>query len=200
MYCVGLTGNIASGKSTAIRYFKSLGIPVINADEIAREITAPGEPALATIKEHFGQSIINEEGSLNRAALRKIIFSDPKERLWLENCLHPLIRQRIQLKISQSQGSYTVIEIPLLINTEDYPYLNRILVILSKQDNIVQRVMQRDQHSREEALAILETQPKERSRRAIADDILINDGSLDDFKEAIKQIHKQYLLFANKAR
>lgn len=196
MYCVGLTGNIASGKSSAIRRFKALGIPVIMADEVAREVTAPGQPALQVIRQHFGEDILHED-SLNRAKLRQLIFKHPHERLWLENLLHPLIRQQIETRIAAFKAPYCVIEIPLLLDRSHYPYLDRILVILSDKERLIERVMTRDQHSREEALAILAAQPDETARRAIADDLIINEGSLAEFEQTINDLHKQYLFLAS---
>lgn len=200
MYSVGLTGNITSGKSTAISCFKGLGIPVIIADEVAREVTAPGHPALQLIKNYFGNQIITAQGLLDRAELRKVIFSNAEHRIWLENLLHPLIRKAIENKITELKGHYCVIEIPLLLCREDYPYLNRILAILANPQQLVERVMARDQHSRAEAIAILSVQPDEAARRAVADDIIINNGTIAQLENAIIKIHEQYLLFSKKTR
>lgn len=197
MYCVGLTGNIASGKSTVAAFFKNKGVMVISADEIAREITAPHEPALTLIKDHFGHEVITTQGELNRSALRTIIFENPKERLWLEGLLHPLIRQRIIEEIAESPSPYSVIEIPLLKDREVYPYLNRILVILANREEQIRRVMNRDNCSREHAKAILAVQPEELSREKIADDIVINTGSLSELEEKIEKLHQMYLQLAS---
>lgn len=198
MYCVGLTGNIASGKSTAANRFNAFGIPVIIADEVAREVTAPGQPALEAIQAHFGRSILHE-GHLDRRTLRHMIFKHPQERLWLENLLHPLIREQIQKKITLFHAPYCVIEIPLLLNRDHYPYLNRILVILSPHHHLIERVMQRDQHTKEEVLAILAVQPDEAARRTIADDLLINEGTLEEFDKKIRALHENYLFLAKQA-
>ncbi|KTD64065.1 dephospho-CoA kinase [Legionella spiritensis] len=197
MFCIGLTGNIASGKSTAIKHFQSLGIPVIVADDVAREITARGQPVLEEIKRRIGPSVITAQGDLDRGKLRRIIVSDEKQRLWLENLLHPLIRQRIEQKISEVKGPYCVIEIPLLLNKEDYSYLNRILAILVDDKTLIARVMSRDQHSRDFAAAILALQPDENARRRIADDIIENNGSVEEFKKAINGLHQQYLHYSS---
>ncbi|MFC7782160.1 dephospho-CoA kinase [Legionella taurinensis] len=196
MYCVGLTGNIASGKSSAIRCFKSLGIPVVIADDIAREVTAPGQPALRAIQQHFGDAMLHQ-GHLNRSKLRQLIFKQPEERQWLESLLHPLIRRQIEMRVTSFKAPYCVIEIPLLLDRSHYPYLNRILVILSESERLIERVMARDQHTREEALAILAAQPDEAARRAIADDLVINEGSLADFEQKIYDLHEKYLFLAN---
>lgn len=198
MYCVGLTGNIASGKSTAIECFKSLGAGVILADNIAKELTRIGKPAFVLIKNHFGEHVINQDGELNRPLLRQIIFSDANQRTWLENLLHPLIKKAIVAQVSVCNNSYCVIEIPLLKNRIDYPYLDRILVICADYEREVERLMKRDRCLQNEALAIKAAQPDESSRRQLADDLIINDGSLEQLSIIIKKLHYKYLHFAIK--
>lgn len=196
MYCVGLTGNIASGKSTAIACFKSLGVHVIIADQLARELTQRNSAAFQQICEHFGWEVINEDGELDRRLLRKIIFSDASQRLWLENLLHPLIRSRIKTEIASSSGSYCVIEIPLLTDRHDYPYLNRVLAILSDKNQQIRRLMERDNCDEAAAEAILKTQPDDTARRQIADDLIINNGSLAKLTQQIKTLHERYLHYS----
>ncbi|STX28932.1 dephospho-CoA kinase [Legionella beliardensis] len=196
MFCVGLTGNIGSGKSTAISIFKSLGAAVIIADDIAKELTMPNQPAFKLIKEHFGAQIITETGQLNRAQLRTIIFNHAEERIWLENLLHPLIRKQIMINVFNSQGPYAVIEIPLLYSRIDYPYLDRILVILADFKTQLARILQRDLCTEEQALAILATQSNETLRRELADDIVINDNSLEQLQHDIRKLHGKYLQLA----
>jgi dephospho-CoA kinase len=196
MYCVGLTGNIGSGKSTVSHFFKEAGIEVINADEAARELTAVNQPALKEIKNHFGHSIIKPSGELNRSALREVIFKDSNQRVWLEQLLHPLIRQGLQNKIKESQSPYTVIEIPLLNKRSDYPYLDRILLVIASFKQQIARIMHRDQNSLEQTLAILATQPDNSVLRGFADDIIANNGSLTDLEKKIKNLHQQYLQLA----
>ncbi|WP_419421087.1 dephospho-CoA kinase [Legionella sp. D16C41] len=193
MYCVGLTGNIGSGKTTAITFFKSLGAGIIIADEIARDITAAGQPAFIKIQEHFGDKVITQSGQLDRIQLRTIVFNHPQERIWLENLLHPLIRQTIEVKAKSSQGPYCIIEIPLLTNRIDYPYLNRILTILASSTVQINRISKRDLCSAEQALAILATQPSETLRRELADDIIYNDGNLEQLETKIRKLHRKYL-------
>lgn len=196
MYCVGLMGNIASGKSTVASFFKRQEIDVISADKIARELTASNQPAFYSIVNHFGHSIINGAGELDRQTLRAIIFSDPKQRLWLEKLLHPLIREHILHKITEVQSPYCLIEIPLLNDRADYPYLNRVLLVMADREQQVERVMLRDKVSREQALAILAAQPKDLKRREFADDIIINNGSLSELSKKIEKLHHQYLELA----
>jgi len=196
MYCVGLTGNIASGKSTVSQFFKKKGIIVISADEAARKLTAIHQPALAAIANYFGQSILTLSGELNRAALRELVFKDPKKRLWLEELLHPLIRQYIQDKIKESQSPYSVIEIPLLNKRSDYPYLDRILLILATHEQQIERVILRDNCSREQAEAILASQIDNNLRQEFADDIISNTDSLLELEKKVEKLHQQYLQFA----
>ncbi|MDI9818808.1 MULTISPECIES: dephospho-CoA kinase [unclassified Legionella] len=198
MYCVGLTGSIASGKSTIASFFKGHGITVISADEIARELTSPQQPAYYKIKNHFGNTVITSSDKLNRSALRQIIFNNPGERLWLEQLLHPMIRQRILDKVKQSQTPYTVVEIPLLNNRQDYPYLARVLLITAEREQKIRRVMERDKIPREQAIAILATQYEDIKRQHFADDIITNNGSLAELIEKIEKLHKQYLRLARK--
>ncbi len=197
MYCVGLTGNIASGKSTVSRFFKERGITTISADEAARELTAANQPTLIAIAEHFGQSVIDSAGELNRSALRDMIFNEPKQRRWLEQLLHPLIRELIQHKIKKSVSPYTLIEIPLLNKRADYPYLNRVLLVIAEFEQQIERVMTRDNSSREQVMAILATQANEAVQRELADDVINNDGSLTDLEKKIEILHQQYVQFAN---
>ena len=200
MYCIGLTGNIGSGKTTALKFFADQHIPTIVADDIARSLTAVDEPAYHAIVKHFGPSVLQADNTLNRRALRAVIFNQPAERLWLENLLHPLIRQRIEQRIADLQGPYCVIEIPLLLRRDAYPYLNRVLLIVSPTKTQIQRIMQRDHCSEEQALAILNTQPDEQERKRLADDIIINDGVMEDFEKSIKKLHNHYLHLADHTR
>lgn len=196
MFCVGLTGNIGSGKTTAISFFKSLGADVIIADIIARDLTAIDQPAFKEIVTHFGYGILNDEGQLNRVHLRTLISKDEKERLWLEQLLHPLIQKTIKLSADKCSGPYCIIEIPLLINRLTYPYLDRILVILSNSETQINRIISRDSCSQEQALAMLALQPNEKDRRALADDIIINNNSLNDLQKKIIKLHTKYLQLA----
>lgn len=196
MYSVGLTGNIASGKSTAIQCFQSLGVPVISADAVARDLTAPGKPALQAIKNHFGNSFILDSGQLDRAALRHMVFTQPEQRIWLEGLLHPLIKDEIKRLASLSKGPYCVIEIPLLSRRDAYPWLNRVLVILASQAIQIERVMARDHCDKSQALAILATQPDDQARRDLADDLLVNRGTVAQLQEHIKKLHAKYLHLA----
>lgn len=197
MFSVGLTGTIASGKSTAATFFKDLGVNLISADEIARELTVAGHPALQAIEKHFGTRVIAMNGELDRKALRQIIFQDAQERLWLERLLHPLIRQAIQTRIYETTSAYCVVEIPLLNNRQDYPYLNRVLLLLADQEAQIKRLMRRDNCSREQALTILATQASnDVKKKELADDIILNNGSISELSTKIEALHYQYLQWA----
>lgn len=194
VYCVGLTGGIASGKSTAAEVFTELGIHVVNADNISRILTTQGQDAYTQIVAHYGPEILNEHNELNRNALRTIIFSDPKERTWLEQLLHPLIRQKIKEQVGLTTTPYCIVEIPLLIDKKAYPYINRVLLIQAPKHIQIERLMQRDKCNQEQALSILAAQPDTNLRLKNADDIIINDGGTDKLKTAIIDLHHKYLL------
>ncbi|MCE3045031.1 dephospho-CoA kinase [Legionella sp. 16cNR16C] len=197
MFTIGLTGNIASGKSTVINLFKSLGANIIIADDIARELTQSGSPVLETIKAHFGPSVIAAGNELNRAALRRIIFDDAKERLWLEALLHPLIQKTIGERVAgHNSTTYSVIEIPLLKDRNNYPYLDRILALIANEEVQIARVIARDHCDVAQAKKIIASQPSIEERKAIADDLLINDGNLDELTNNIKNLHEKYLQLA----
>ena len=193
MYCIGLTGTIASGKSAAIAYFKTLGIDTLSADDIAKQLTCKNSPAFTEICQHFGSNILTADGDINRRQLRNHIMNHPIDRLWLENLLHPLIRQRIELSITQCHGPYCVIEIPLLNNRKTFPYLNRVLLITSEPQQQIARLMARDNCLEAEAKALLEHQKSNNNREALADDILLNSGSIDAFHNALNALHHRYL-------
>lgn len=196
VYCVGLIGNLASGKSTVARYFATLGVDIINADDIAKELTAQGQPALQTIVEHFGTSVRTEAGELNRRQLRQIIFSQPEERVWLEQLLHPMIRQQIEKKIKTTHSPYCLIEIPLMPSRTNYPYLNRVLLVQAGTEQQILRFMSRDKSTKDDALAILATQATDEKLRALADDVLMNTGSLEELKDKVAKLHTSYLGYA----
>ncbi len=200
IYCVGLTGNIASGKSTVASFFEQLGIYVLNADHVAKQLTLKGTEAYNKISSHFGSQIIQSDKQLNRKKLRDIIFSNLKERLWLEQLLHPQIRQQLAKEVVLSTSAYCIVEIPLLNDKENYPYLHRILLVTSPIELQIKRLMTRDQCSRNQALAIIATQPSNDERIAQADDILVNTGALNKLKDEVRRLHINYLEQAKKSQ
>ncbi|CAM3015083.1 dephospho-CoA kinase [Legionella worsleiensis] len=191
--CIGLTGNIASGKSTVAGIFSDLGIDVLSADAVAKELTNQNTPAYNAIVTHFGPEALLVNKDLNRTYLRGIIFSHPQEKKWLENLLHPLIRNQLEQKVNNCTTPYCILEIPLLTDKTLYPYLDRVLVITAPLELQIERVMQRDNCTREHALAILSAQPAPSERLRIADDVIINDSDYEQLKQAVNQLHIHYL-------
>ena len=195
VYCVGLTGTIASGKSTAAQAFASFGAHVISADNISTALTQPGQAAFQAILKHFGASAVMSSGELNRRYLRAIIFDNASERLWLEQLLHPLIHKQIQQEIAHCISAYCIIEIPLLIDKASYPYLDRVLLILAKKKQQIARLIQRDRSSIRQALAIFKAQADIKMLKALSDDIIINHGTLIDINQQVVVLHAQYLRY-----
>jgi dephospho-CoA kinase len=192
MLVVGLTGGIASGKSTVASLFADLGIEIIDADIIARELVAPGKPALAAIVAHFGESLLTADGHLNRRALREKVFHNPKQRLWLENLLHPPIREELNARATQAKGPYCILAIPLLTDRKHYPLIKRVLLVDAPEHLQLQRVQQRDQISLVQAKAILTAQSSRETRLALADDIIVNDGDLSQLSTQVQAYHQRY--------
>lgn len=194
MVCIGLTGTIASGKSTVATCFADLGIDVINADHIARALVERGKPALQEIIHHFGNNVLTADGELNRRYLRELIVNDAHERTWLEELLHPLIRKQIQHDIGLCQSPYCIIEIPLLTDLSAYPYLNRVLLVLANSEQQITRIMARDHSSREQACALLATTRADDAKRLrIANDVLVNDVTLNTLRKKVHALHAKYL-------
>ncbi|MDO6746899.1 dephospho-CoA kinase [Gilvimarinus sp. 1_MG-2023] len=192
-FCVGLTGGIGSGKSAAACLFAELGIAIIDADVIAREVVMPGEPALNTITEHFGETILTAEQTLDRRQLRAIIFHDPVQKTWLESLLHPAIRQRIITQLGSALSPYSLLVSPLLLETNQHTLTDRIIVIDCPEALQVERAQIRDNTSAAQIKSIMATQMSRQKRLHLADDILHNHGNLADLHTQILQLHNQYL-------
>lgn len=193
VYCVGLTGGIATGKSSVADLFSSLGVDVFHADAVSRDLTSNNQSVINQIIEHFGKDIRTANGELDRRRLRDIIFSDASERNWLECLLHPLIRNKLKELVYNSKTPYCVVEIPLLIDKVAYPYFNKILVVSSYPETQIARVIARDHCTREEAVAILNAQPSMSLRLEHADEVLINDSGVDELKRSVEQLHYKFL-------
>jgi dephospho-CoA kinase len=193
---IGLTGGIASGKSTVAQRFMDLGVPVIDADVAAREVVAPGKPGLQQVIDRFGSRVVAENGELDRRALREIIFSDPDARRDLEAILHPLIRAEMDRRAAVAVGPYIVMAIPLLIEGGSRDRVDRILVVDVDEAVQLQRVMARDHCSAEQAQAILASQAPRTARLAAADDVLPNGGTVTELRQAVDALHQQYLRLA----
>ena len=196
MLVIGVTGGIGSGKTAATDRFQALGITVVDADLASRVVVEPGRPALQAIAEHFGPSVIAEDGSLDRRALREIVFSHPDERKWLERLTHPLIAQEIVQQIQASESPYTILASPLLLESGQSTMAQRVLVIDVPEDVQIARTATRDKTDANSVKAIIAAQMKRQDRLAKADDVIVNDRSLQDLHNAVDRLHQQYLNMA----
>ncbi|MCK5876293.1 MAG: dephospho-CoA kinase [Candidatus Marithrix sp.] len=189
---IGLTGGIASGKSTVSNLFKQLGITIIDADEIAHDLVKPNQPLIKTIKATFGDKIIHADGNLNRAKLRQLIFAEPKQRQQLEAILHPVIKQTMQTQANQLNNCYCVLSIPLLLETQQMDLVDRILVIDCSPELQHKRLQQRDNISAVEIEQILQAQANRNARLAIANEVIYNNSTLVELQQQVLVLHKQY--------
>lgn len=190
---IGLTGGIASGKSTVADMFADLGVPVIDTDRIAREVVGPGQPALAEICEAFGVGVIAADGTLDRPAMREIVFGDDDARRRLEAIVHPRIRQQTLQQADAAGGAYQVIVVPLLIGSSLRTFVDRVLVVDCDENTQVARLLARDGESEERARRILAAQSTRDERLAIADDVISNEGNLDETRDQVEALHRSYL-------
>ncbi len=190
---IGLTGGIGSGKSLAADCFSKLGVPIIDADQLALELVQPGQPALAEIASSFGPDILTPDGELDRTRMRALIFADAAGRTRLEAILHPKIRARIAADIALLHAPYCMLVIPLLLETGYTEMLDRILVVDVETETQIARVMQRDGASRDDVARIMATQVSREKRLAAADDVLDNSQNLLTLKCAVQTLHQDYL-------
>jgi dephospho-CoA kinase len=190
---IGLTGGIASGKSTVADMFADLGVPVIDTDIIAREVVQPGQPALEEIREAFGDGIIAADGALDRPAMRAVVFSDEDARRRLEAILHPRIGEATREQADAAGGEYQVIVVPLLVESALRAFVDRVLVVDCDEETQVARLLARDAESETQARRILAAQSSRDERLAIADDIVANDGDFDETREQVLTLHRYYL-------
>ena len=196
-YVVGLTGGIGSGKTTIANIFATLGIELIDADIIARNVVTKGSPALSAISDHFGIDIIQTDGQLNRALLRKKIFTNDIDKNWLNNLLHPLIREEIIAQTKTASSPYCIIVAPLLIENNLTTIVDRVLVIDVKESTQLARTIARDSNSQKQVQAIINSQVTRQVRQNSADDILNNDEcSIDNLKDSVNKLHQHYLTYA----
>ncbi|MGL6427014.1 dephospho-CoA kinase [Aeromonas hydrophila] len=198
MYVVAITGGIGSGKTTVANQFAELGIEVVDADVIAREVVEPGTPALAAIAAHFGSDVITPDGQLDRRRLRERVFTDPQAKGWLNALLHPLIRTEMQRQCAAARSPYCLLVVPLLVENRLTALANRVLVIDVDEATQIERTCRRDGVSREQAQAILAAQASRAERLAAADDVLDNqNGTPEAIKSRILALHETYLAFAS---
>lgn len=196
MLTVGLTGGIGSGKTAASDHFRRLGVPLVDADVVAREVVEPGEPALDAIAHHFGAGILQQDGTLDRRALREIIFRDTDAKDWLEELLHPRIRQRIARQLQDLSGPYALLVSPLLLETQQAELVDRILLIECDAEIQVARVSARDNTDARQTRTIIEQQMHREERKRWADDVIENNGSLAQLHGAVEKLHDRYLAMA----
>ncbi len=189
---IGLTGGIASGKTTVSNLFAQLGVPIIDADVISHSLTEPGTTAFKLIVQTFGVKILQADGHINRSALGKIIFSDAQQRHRLEKILHPRIQQLMLAKAAKIKTPYCILSIPLLIETNQIKLVDHILVIDCPIDLQRQRIKDRNGISSNQIEQILMSQTTREARLAIADDVILNDGSLEQLKSKVLALHKDY--------
>lgn len=190
---VGLTGGIGSGKTAASDYFASLGVCVVDADVEARRVVEPGSPVLQQIREHFGDEVLTDDGSLNRPWLRQRIFAEPGERQWLESVTHPAIRERIIRQLAACRSAYRILVSPLLFESGQDQMTDRVLLIDVPESVQLSRTQQRDGNSSQQVQAIIDAQMPRAQRQQLADDIIINDQSLKALQQACLQLHRRYL-------
>lgn len=201
MLRIGLTGGIASGKSTVSRLFAALGVPIIDSDEIAREVVAPGTAGLAAIVARFGAGVLQADGSLDRRRLREIVFADPAARRDLEAITHPAIREAMDRRSADAGGDYQILAIPLLVEGgRARGRVDRVLVVDCDEDLQVRRVMARDGSTEAQARAVLAAQASRAQRRAAADDLILNDGDLAALRDQVEALHAQYRATARQGR
>jgi len=196
-YVVGITGGIGSGKSTVAVLFEKLGIVVADADQASREIVEPGQDAYLAILEKFGNSVLLEDGTLNRAYLRQKLFAEKTDRLWLERLTHGPIMQNLQDKLQSARSAYGILM--LSTGAGKSPLMDRMIVIDVTPDVQISRVKERDHNDEALIRKIMASQPNRKDRLSWADDVIENNGDLASLKQAVYDLHQHYLKLANHA-
>jgi dephospho-CoA kinase len=190
---IGITGGIGSGKSAVTDRFEALDITVVDADKVARIIVEPGQPALEKIAEHFGAKILLTDGSLDRAALRAKVFSEPQERLWLEALTHPLIREEIRAQLNSSCSPYAILSSPLLLETNQKSLAELVIVVDVPEQVQLERTVQRDNNDADQVRRIMAAQMSRSKRLELADIVIDNSGVLDKLDEVVRGLHEKFL-------
>ena len=190
---IGLTGGIGSGKTAVSDLFQDLGITIVDADLASRVVVEKGREELNKISDHFGQDILTKEGELDRAKLREIIFNSEEEKLWLESLLHPAIAAQIKMELDSSKSLYTILVSPLLLETEQKNFCTKVLVVDVPVEMQIQRTSERDNVSEEQIKSIIASQIDRDSRLEQADEVILNDGSIQDLKNKVKKVHIKFL-------
>jgi dephospho-CoA kinase len=192
---IGLTGGIGSGKSTVARMFGALGVHWVDADDVARQVVEPGTLALNAIADHFGEDILQDNGGLDRAALRQKVFEDPEQRRWLEGLLHPIIRKELIRQLSPENYSlpYVMLVSPLLLETDQHQLVERVVVVDIPEETQIDRTMARDGNSREQVERILAAQMPRTARREKADEIINNAQPLELVEVTVRALHQRFM-------
>lgn len=191
---IGLTGGIASGKTTVANIFRDqFAIEIVDADVVAREVVEPQSEGLNAIVARYGETILLEDGSLNRSALREIIFADRNEKQWLDNLLHPMIRRNMQQQLEHVSSEYALLVIPLMVENHLQELADRVLVVDVDENIQIERTMNRDGVSRQQAESILRSQASREQRLAIANDVIKNHSQNQQLLPQITELHKKYL-------
>ena len=196
---IGITGGIGSGKSAVTERFEQLGITVVDADLAARVIVEAGKPALSEIAAHFGEDILQADGTLDRAALRQRVFADDNERRWLEQLTHPLIGQEIVDQIAAATSPYTILSSPLLLETSQKALVDCVVVVDVPEETQLQRTMQRDANAETQVKRIMAAQMRRQDRLELADIVIDNSRSLEELDSLVEELHKEFLLRAEAA-
>ena len=199
-YRVGLTGGIASGKSTAAKFFGALGVPILDSDQVARDVVEPGQPPLERLIERFGRKILTPDGHLDRPALREIVFSDPKARADLEALTHPAIGAAMEARSAEAGGPYQILVVPLLVEKNLTGHVDRVLVVDCDEELQVRRLRDRDGSTPEQVQAILKAQAPRAARLRAADDVIHNDTDMSAVREQVAVLHARYLELAARPR
>ena len=191
---IGLTGGIASGKTTVSDCFKKLGTQVIDADIISHEVTEPSGSAFEEILSEFGSEILDEKGLINRKKMRAIIFNDPSQKKILEKIIHPKVRDEMFQRINKSDDHYLIVSVPLLVETGMHQIMDRNLLVDCSEDTQIERLMHRDKITLNEAKAILKNQASRSDRKKIADDLIVNENNvtLIELENEVLELHKYY--------
>jgi dephospho-CoA kinase len=199
-YRVGLTGGIASGKSTAAKFFGALGVPILDSDQVARDVVEPGQPPLERLVERFGPKILTADGHLDRPALREIVFSDPKARADLEALTHPAIGAAMEARSAAAGGPYQILVIPLLVEKKLAAHVDRVLVVDCDEELQLRRLRDRDGSTPEQVQAILKAQAPRSARLKAADDVIHNDSDMSAVRDQVATLHARYLELAGRPR
>ncbi len=195
---IGLTGGIASGKSAVAEIFAQLGAPVLDTDQIARDVVEPGTPTLAKLVAEFGSDILDASGRLDRARMRARVFADPEQRKRLEAITHPAIREELAARAQRAQGPYQIHVIPLLVESGRADLYDRVLLVDTSEEAQLKRLLARDGSSEEQARQILAAQASREDRLDAADDVIVNTGTLQDLHQFVQTLHRNYTVLSER--